>query len=154
MKKLLMTITSIALLLTLSLSLVACSSYGKIEKALEEIGYAKIESSQEAEDIKKESEVPVTMHVFSNKDSLGLTEIAKLNIVIVMEFKSSDEMKEYYEDSNTLQGLVQDIEEDGSAKEFYDSLVEKGYANGNCLVISNTLSKTSADAVKTAVKNA
>ena len=59
MKKLLMTITSIALLLTLSLSLVACSSYGKIEKALEEIGYAKVESSQEAEDLEEESEVQV-----------------------------------------------------------------------------------------------
>ena len=69
MKKLLMTITSIALLLTLSLSLVACSSYGKIEKALEEIGYAKVESSQEAEDLEEESEVAVTMHVFSNTPS-------------------------------------------------------------------------------------
>ena len=144
MKKLLMTITSIALLLTLSLSLVACSSYGKIEKALEEIGYAKVESSQEAEDLEEESEVPVTMHVFSNT--------AKLDMVIVMEFKSTDEMKEYYEDSNTLQGLVKDIKEDGSAKEFYDSLVEKGYANKNCLVIN--INPFVADAVKTAVKNA
>lgn len=144
MKKLLMTITSIALLLTLSLSLVACSSYGKIEKALEEIGYTKVESSQEAEDIEKESEVPVTMHVFSNT--------AKFDMVIVMEFKSTDEMKEYYEDSDTLQGLVKDIKEDGSAKEFYDSLVEKGYANKNCLVIS--VNPLVADAVKTAVKNA
>ncbi len=149
-----MTITSIALLLTLSLSLVACSSYNKIEKALEKIGYAKIESSQEAEDMEKESEVAVTMHVFSNKDSLSLTEIGKLNTVIVMEFKSTDEMKAYYEDSNTLQGFIEDIKKDGSAKEFYDSLVEKGYANKNCLVISITLSKTSADAVKDAVKNA
>lgn len=139
-----MTITSIALLLTLSLSLVACSSYGKIEKALEEIGYAKVESSQEAEDLEEESEVPVTMHVFSNT--------AKLDMVIVMEFKSTDEMKEYYEDSNTLQGLVKDIKEDGSAKEFYDSLVEKGYANKNCLVIN--INPFVADAVKTAVKNA
>lgn len=152
MKKLLMTITSIALLLTLSLSLVACSSYGKIEKALQEIGYAKIESSQEAEDLEEESDVAVTMHVFSNKDSLSLTEALKINVVIVMEFKSTDEMKEYYEDSDTLQGLVKDVEEDGSAKEFYDSLVEKGYANKNCLVIS--VNPLSADAVKTAVKNA
>jgi hypothetical protein len=152
MKKLLMTITSIALLLTLSLSLVACSSYGKIEKALEEIGYAKVESSQEAEDLEEESDVAVTMHVFSNKDSLGLTEALKINVVIVMEFKSTDEMKEYYEDSDTLQGLVKDIKEDGSAKEFYDSLVEKGYANGNCLVIS--VNPLVADAVKDAVKNA
>lgn len=152
MKKLLMTITSIALLLTLSLSLVACSSYGKIEKALEKIGYAKVESSQEAEKMEEESDIAVTMHVFSNKDSLGLTDALKINVVIVMEFKSTDEMKEYYEDSDTLQGLVKDIKEDGSAKEFYDSLVEKGYANKNCLVIS--VNPLASDAVKDAVKNA
>ena len=154
MKKIIMALSSIAIILVLSLSLIACSSYGKIEKALEKIGYAKIESSQEAEDMEKESDVAVKMHVFSNQDSLGLTEALKINVVIVMEFKSTDEMKEYYEDSDTLQGIVEDVKEDGSAKEFYDSLVEKGYANGNCLVISITLSSASANAVKDAVKNA
>lgn len=154
MKKIIMTLSSIAIILVLSLSLIACSSYGKIEKALEKIGYAKIESSQEAEDMEKESDVAVKMYVFSNKDSLGLTEIGKLNTVIVMEFKSTEEMKNYYEDSNTLKGIVEDVKEDGSAKEFYDSLVEKGYANGNCLVISITLSSASANAVKEAVKGA
>ena len=154
MKKIIMALSSIAIILVLSLSLIACSSYGKIEKALEKIGYAKIESSQEAEDMEKESDVAVKMYVFSNKDSLGLTEIGKLNTVIVMEFSSTDKMKDYYKDSDTLQGLVKDVKEDGSAKEFYDSLVEKGYANGNCLVISITLSSASANAVKDAVKNA
>ena len=154
MKKIIMTLSSIAIILVLSLSLIACSSYGKIEKALEKIGYAKIESSQEAEDMEKESDVAVKMYVFSNKDSLGLTEIGKLNTVIVMEFNSTEEMKNYYEDSNTLKGIVEDVKEDGSAKEFYDSLVEKGYANGNCLVISITLSSASANAVKEAVKGA
>ena len=154
MKKIIMALSSIAIILVLSLSLIACSSYGKIEKALEKIGYAKIESSQEAEDMEKESDVAVKMYVFSNKDSLGLTEIGKLNTVIVMEFNSTEEMKNYYEDSNTLKGIVEDVKEDGSAKEFYDSLVEKGYANGNCLVISITLSSASANAVKDAVKNA
>ena len=154
MKKIIMALSSIAIILVLSLSLIACSSYGKIEKALEKIGYAKIESSQEAEDMEKESDVAVKMYVFSNKDSLGLTEIGKLNTVIVMEFSSTDKMKDYYKDSDTLQGLVKDVKEDGSAKEFYDSLVEKGYANGNCLVISITLSSASANAVKEAVKGA
>ena len=152
MKKLLMTITSIALLLTLSLSLVACSSFGKVEKALEGIGYARIQNSDEADDIKEESDVAITMHIFSNKDSLSLTEIAKRNTVLVLEFKTTDEMLEYYKDSATLRGILSDIKEDGSAKEFYDSLVEKGYANGNCLVISSN--PISANEVKTAIKNA
>ena len=31
---------------------------------------------------------------------------------------------------------ISDVKEDGTAEEFYNSLVEKGFANGNCIVIS------------------
>ena len=119
---------------------IACtSSYGKIEKALEEAGYEKIQSNEEAEQMQTESDVAVTVHLFSNKNSIGLMELAKLNVVIVFEFKATEDMKEFYEESSTMQGLIKDIQEDGSAEEFYNKLVEKGYANGNCLVISTNL---------------
>ena len=45
-------------------------------------------------------------------------------------------MREFYKDSATLQDFISDVKEDGTAEEFYNSLVEKGFANGNCIVIS------------------
>ena len=154
MKKLLNSVALVLLTLVLSVSLVACSSYGKVEKALKNIGYTVIESSDKADDMEEESDVAVTVHVFSNADSLSMIETGKLNTVIVMEFKATEDMKEFYQDSNTMQGLIEDVQEDGSAEDFYNSLVEKGYANGNCLVISITFSSESAQAVRNAVKNA
>lgn len=142
----------LVLTLVLSLTMVACSSYKKVEKALVDIGYAVIESDTTAENMKEESDVAVKMHILSNKDSIKFTETLKLNIVIVLEFKATDDMIEYYKDSDTMQGLVQDVKDDGSAKEFYDSLVEKGLAKGNCLVISTN--PLAAETVMNAIKNA
>ena len=146
---------NLLLVLVIAATLVGCSTFNKVDKALVEIGYEKIENSDEAEDMEKESEeseVAITVHAYSNANSLSALEIAKINIVLVLEFKATEDMKAYYEDSATLQGLVKDMEEDGSAEEFYNKLVEKGYANGNCLVIS--FNPLSADAVKEAIKNA
>ncbi len=154
MKKLVKILTLICLVTAFALTLVACSSYGKIEKALLDRGYAVIESSDEADDMQEESDVAVTVHVLSNADSLSGLEVLGANVVIVLEFNTTEDMKEYYEDSNTMQGLVEDVKEDGSAKEFYDSLVEKGYANGNCLVLCVSLNASEIQAVRELVKNA
>ena len=143
------------LILTIAITLVGCSTFNKVDKALTEIGYEKIESNDDAKDTKKdaeESEYSITVHVYSNKNNVSFAEILKVNTVMVFEFKATQDMKDYYEESDTLQGFIRDIEEDGSAEEFYNKLVEKGYANGNCLVISTN--PISADAVKTAVKGA
>ena len=143
------------LVLTIAITLVGCSSFNSVNKALEEVGYAKIESDKSAEDAKKEaedSEYAIKVHLYSNAGSISALELVKLNIVMVFEFKATQDMKDYYEQSDTLQGLIKDIQEDGSAEEFYNKLVEKGYANGNCLVISTN--PLSADEVKTAIKGA
>ena len=143
------------LILTIAITLVGCSTFNKVDKALTEIGYEKIESNDDAKDTKKdaeESEYSITVHVYSNKNNISVAEILKVNTVMVLEFKATKDMKEYYEQSNTLQGFIKDIEEDGSAEEFYNKLVEKGYANGNCLVFSFNL--LVADEVKTAIKGA
>ena len=153
MKKLVKMLTLLCVAVILVSSLTACfSTYGKVESALKKIGYNPIESSQEASDITEESEVVVTPHVLSNAESLKATEIYKIDVVIVLEFKTTDEMKKLYEESDTLKGLVSDVKADGTAQEFYNALVEKGYANGNCLVLSTN--PVVADAVKTAIKNA
>ena len=143
------------LVLTIAITLVGCSSFNSVNKALEEVGYAKIESDKSAEDAKKEaedSEYAIKVHLYSNAGSISALELVKLNIVMVFEFKATQDMKDYYEQSDTLQGLIKDIQEDGSAEEFYNKLVVKGYANGNCLVISTN--PLSADEVKTAIKGA
>ena len=144
-------ILSVMLLAFVCLSMSACSSITRVERALEKIGYTAIEFDKTAENMEKESEVPVTTCIYSNSENLSALEFAKLNIVIVFEFKTTDEMKDFYKDSSTLQGLVKDVKEDGTAQEFYDELVEKGFAKGNCLIISTNV--LLADTVCEAIKN-
>ncbi len=146
-------LTAMLLAILMAFSMTACSTFGKVEKALNEIGYVAMQSDDQAEDVENESDVDeIEAHVFSNADSLGLTEGHKLNIVLVFEFNATEDMLEFYQDSDTLQGLVKDIQEDGSAKAFYDELVAKGYANGNCLIISTN--PLQAQTVQNAIKNA
>jgi len=146
---------TLLLILAIAVTLVGCSTFNKVNKALEEIGYAKIEGDKETEEAQKEaeeSEYAIKVHVYSNAGSISALELVKLNFVLVFEFKATEDMKEYYAESDTLQGFIKDVQEDGSAEEFYNKLVEKGYANGNCLVISTN--PLSADEVKTAIKGA
>ncbi len=150
MKKLLKLI-SVTLVLVLCFSLTACSSYGKLEKALTDIGYSVIETAEEGEEMQEESEVAVKAHYMSNAESLSVLEILNTTTVIIFEFNSTDDMLEFYNESDTLKGLISDVKEDGTAKEFYDSLVEKGLANGNCLVLAIGLDYNN---VTNAVKNA
>ena len=151
MKKLAKILT-VALAMLLCVSMVACSSYGKVEKALANIGYEKIESDNTAEKMQSESEVAVTAHLFSNLETVPVKDILKAGVVVVFEFKATEDMKEFYADSETMQGLVKDIKDDGSADEFYNALVEKGLANGNCLVIC--INPLAFNDVATAIKNA
>ena len=151
MKKLAKILT-LTIAVVLCVTMFACSSYGKVERALSNIGYEKIESDKNAEKMKSESDIAVTTHVFSNKDSLALAEAYKINVVIVFEFEATEDMKEFYEDSETMQGLINDLKADGTAEEFYNALVEEGLANGNCLVIS--INPLAYEDVANAVKNA
>lgn len=125
----------IAMLLVVvsALSLAACSSkYGALKKAFEDKGYTESEQVETwAETIKNEikgedGEMVTNVHVLT-KD---------LTIVLVLEFKATDDMLEFYKESNTFQGAVKDLKENEDAKAFYNSLVEAGYANGNCLVFT------------------
>lgn len=153
MKKLAKILT-LTLAFVLCLGMFACSSYGKVEKALVNIGYAKVETDDAgtSDKMQDESDVAVKVHLFSNKDSLKATEIYKLSMVIVFEFNATEDMKKFYTESETMQGLVKDVQDEGSAEEFYNALVEKGLANGNCLVLS--VNPVVYEEVANAVKNA
>jgi hypothetical protein len=147
MKKLVQ-LTSLLLILLLTLTAMGCSSYGKLEKAFLDNGYEIItELEEEAEDIKAElekEELEVTVHGLTKKDGF------KSDIVLILEFKATDDLVQACKENNTLNGLVKDVQEDEDVQAFYDKLVEKGYAKGNCLVVSfNPLSDAS-----TIVKNA
>ncbi len=147
---------SISLLFVVALTLVflaSCSTYGKVKNALEDIGYTEAtEQNADADAMKKETDVALEMHLFTNANSVPVAEAYKINLVIVFEFDATEDMKEFYNDSETLQGFVKDVQKDGTAQAFYEDLVEKGFANGNCLIISTN--PVSADEVKTAIKNA
>lgn len=130
----------IAMLLVIvsALSLAACSSkYGALKKAFEKEGYTESEKVETwSETIKGElkgedGEMVTNIHVLT-KD---------LTIVLVLEFKATDDMLEFYKESNTFQGVVKDLNKNEDAKAFYNSLVEAGYANGNCLVFTPNPSK-------------
>ena len=151
MKKLAKILT-LTIAVVLCVTMFACSSYGKVERALTNIGYEKIEADENAEKMESESEVAVTTHLFSNVETIPAKDILKAGVVIVLEFKATEDMKEFYEDSETMQGLINDLKADGTAEEFYNALVEKGLANGNCLVIC--VNPLAFNDVTNAVKNA
>ncbi len=148
---------ALCLVLVFSVSLCACAStYGKLEKAFTNEGYAtneKIESVATAikSELEKEDLV-VEIHGFVKDDeaTLGMSKI----YVYVFEFKSTDDLTKACEDSAALKGLLTDIASSEDAKAFYDALVEKGYANGNCLVFTTSILSANRNEVKKIVKNA
>ena len=150
MKKL-CAIAALCLAAVLSLVLVGCgSSYNALKKAFEKAGYTESENLESiAETIKEDAEkdsLAVTVHGMSKVDGL------QSNFVMIIEFNSTEDMKKLYDESNTIQGLVKDIEENENAKEFKDALEEAGFAKGNCLVISKNL--LAMNEVTNIVKNA
>ena len=152
MKKLTKVLALVLVLATLAFTLVSCSTYGKIKSALEKKDY--VENSDLdtlATAIKEELEkkdLAVEIHMFAKKGTLGKN-------VLVVEFKATDDMKKAYENSNTMQGLIKDIQKNDDAKAFYNALVEAGYANGNCLVFPLSIVQSEfIKEVKDIVKNA
>ena len=133
--------------LALCMFLTACSSsFKKVEKALEDISYEKIESTSAANEYTNGTDVAVDATCFKKVDGL------KTNIVIVLEFEATDDMKEFYKDSDAFRGLVKDIKDEGTAEEFHTALENAGLAKGNCLVFS--INPLEYSAVTSAIKNA
>ncbi|MBQ7407779.1 MAG: hypothetical protein IJW13_00675 [Clostridia bacterium] len=139
----------LVLVVAAAVNMVACSTYGKLQKAFTEAGYTEqTELDAVTNNIKselgksEEDSLAIELHLFTK----GLTS------ALIVEFKATDDMLEFYKNSETAQGLVKDVSENEDAKAFYNSLVEAGYANGNCLVVP--ISLFYADEIKNIVKNA
>ena len=126
-------------------TLTACSKYNALLKAFEKEGFVVSETLEKnntkmKEDLEKE-DLAVELH-FLYKDSIISPAAA-----LIIEFKSTKELKEKYNESETLKGFVKDVENNEDAQAMYDSLVKAGYANGNCLIVPLLGSKTVTDIV-------
>ncbi len=127
-------IVSLALVLVMALTMLAScgSKYSAIEKAFVDAGYENNTTFTGVMNTIKEElakdEYAVELHMLTKKSN-GLTS------AIVIEFKSTKELVEYYESSATVQGIVKDVSASEDVNKMYDALVNAGYAKGNCLVV-------------------
>ena len=133
MKKL-VKLTALLIVSVMAMTLIACSSYGSLEKAFKDAGYVvseDVEATVEAfkQEAEKE-EIVLTPHVLVKSDLISS------DMVFILEFKTTDDLREFYDESDELKMFIKDVMEDEDSKAFYDKLVEKGYARGNCLIIS------------------
>lgn len=127
---------SLLLVFALALSVVACSSYGKVEKALKDIGYTVVENSDKEEQYKDDENV-TNVHVFEKSTILGK------EYVFVLEFKSTEKLVEYFNESDTLKGLVSDISKNEDVKAMHAKLEEFGLVCDNCIIIPTLTNATS-----------
>ena len=131
MKKLGKVLVSVLCLALCVFTLVGCNSYGSVLKAFEEEGFKESETvSNIFTDITKDlekDEIVMTPHALTK----GLT-----CTVLIIEFKSTDDMKKAVEESATLKGLLKDLS-------------ESDYINGNCMFVPVLcVSPTAKDALE------
>ena len=103
------------------LMLVSCSSYGKIESAFKKADYTL--KGEETGTIETEDGViTYTIHTFQKEgEGLlgGLTQA--LSTAVVWEFSSSADLAAALEESETLKGIIKDLQ-------------NSDYVNGNCVL--------------------
>lgn len=133
MKKLTKILSVVMVLVMATMLLASCSSkYSALKSAFEAKGFEENTtftgvSNKIKEELGKE-EYAVELHLLTDKSN-GLTS------ALIIEFKSTKELVEAYEDCATLQGLVKDISESEDTQKVYDAMVNAGYAKGNCLIV-------------------
>lgn len=97
-------------------TLVGCSNFNGIKDDFIDAGYTyDEEANQDIQDLITEFEeknITVTPHLFKKT----------LNLAIILEFKSIKEMNEQISESETLKGLLKDIQ-------------KSDFVRGNCLLI-------------------
>ena len=134
-------ITSVILVFVMILAtLTSCSSkYSSLQKAFEKEGYAENTTfTGIANTIKEElgkEDYAVELHMLTKSN--GITS------ALVIEFKSTKEMANAFNESETLQGLAKDISKNEDVNKVHDALEEAGYAAGNCLVVPLTITHSS-----------
>lgn len=127
-------ILSLLLVLAISLSVIGCSSFGKIERELKDDGYTllvdKTDTQKEYEKLDGVEEV----HVFTKTKTIGLLPYSCS--VYVLEFKSTEKMIEFFNKNETLKLLVPNLSKNDDVKTIHAKLEKVGLACDNCLVIA------------------
>lgn len=128
MKKAVKIVSMALLLVAVTVMLVSCSSFSKIKRNFEDAGYKVVENDDEANTITAELEegnVSCTAHLFQKKSE----EIGFLTYnALVLEFKSDEDINKALSESETLKGLVKDLQ-------------NSDLVNGNCLLVPLSLVK-------------
>lgn len=144
-------ICAIALTLVMALSLVACANtYPAIKKAFEAEGYKQSEMIEGiTSDFKTITnndgkEIAVTAHAL----------VKDARTAFILEFKATDDMIDYYKNNKMVRDAVAAVANDEDAKSFYNSLVEAGFANGNCMLVPVGLTSDAITEMTTIMKNA
>lgn len=124
-------VATLVMCVVMAMSFAACSSsYGAVKKAFENEGYSESQTMEGfTSDIKEaleKDEISVNMHVFT-KDII--------KIAMVIEFKSTEDLKKFYDNNEIVRDHVKNVSENEDAKAFVKSLEDAGYAKGNCLVL-------------------
>ncbi|HBJ18723.1 MAG TPA: hypothetical protein DDY70_03120 [Clostridiales bacterium] len=137
MKKSLKVLSLVRVLVMAVLSLASCSKYNALKSAFEKEGYeenADLESmSQSIKEEMEKDDLAVNLHLLTKKGTLSSA--------LIVEFKSTEDMKKAYDDSATIRGFIEDVSSNEDAKEFQKALEDTGYAKGNCLVLPLTLTR-------------
>ena len=126
-------VTALLLVVVSALSFVACSNkYGALKSAFEKAEWQENSSfTGVAETIKEElakEEYEVELHLFTKKSN-------GVSSALIVEFKATKELVQAYKDNEMIRDLVAGVTEDEDVNKIYNTLVEKGYAKGNCLVV-------------------
>lgn len=121
-------IVAVVLVIAMLFSLTACGNkLPAVQKAFEKEGYKLDESSITAAIFNSIIEAATKATQEEGKEPTVKTYVFKkdfLNVGLVLEFKNSKEMKEFYENSsNTIKGFVKDMS-------------ESDLMNGNCMLVS------------------
>ena len=125
MKKTVKIVSMALLLVAVMVMLVSCSSFKKIKGNFEDAGYTLVENNDEANTITAELEegnISCTANLFQKKGDL-LTYNA-----LILEFKSDEDLNKALSESETLKGLVKDLQ-------------NSELVNGNCLLVPLSLLK-------------
>lgn len=132
MKKTVRFLSIVLVFIMVATMLTSCGSkYPALQKAFKDKGYeenAKFTAIAEAVKAELEQEeYAVELHMLTKTDGIAS--------VFIIEFKSTKELTEAYNKSNTMQGFVKDVQENEDVNKVYDELAKAGYACGNCLCL-------------------
>ncbi len=134
MKKFLKALTAVLAVVVLAVTLVGCGDkYGKIKKAYEDEGYSitEVTASENEEKLKA---IGMSNEQFEDIKNNNIMLASKgLNVAFVISFTATDELKDYCSKKSA---------------EYYQKMVDEGYVNGNCLLL------TISPAAKEIFKNA